>query len=130
MPSYIVRQNDNTWMPSTANLSPHLKNIVHEKVTSQIGVDPYNAEPLHYELEGLWSYNKLKSGYRIIYAICGDCRKKKAMTMNNCSNCKEVTDNSVVLWVFGSHDVYEDLKRARKKAWEKLVKQRRHDRRR
>lgn len=126
MPKYIIRQRDSSWIPSTQNLSPHMKKIINDKIENHISVYPSNAECLHYELEGLWSYNKLKTDSRIIYAICEDCRKRELTIMNTCKECKEMTDNTIILWVFGGHDdVYKNLKRTRKKAWKKLVKQRR-----
>jgi hypothetical protein len=45
--------------------------------------------------------------------------------MNNCQDCDGVEDNTVILWAFGGHDIYEELRRRRKKAWEKIIRQKR-----
>ncbi|MBA7493601.1 hypothetical protein ES702_04160 [subsurface metagenome] len=129
MPIYIIRQKDVSWIPSTQNLTSHMKKIINDKIKNHIGVSPYKEECLHYELEGLWSYNKLETDSRIIYAICEDCRKRELTIMNTCQDCEEMTDNTIILWVFAGHEVYKNLKRTRKKAWKKLVKQRRRKRR-
>ncbi len=105
-----------------------MKTIINDKVENHIKPQPYNAEILDYELKGLWSYNKLSGDNRIIYAICEDCRNRKLTTMNKCVDCKDMADNTIILWVFGCHDTYEDLKRERKKDWKKTVKQRRQNR--
>jgi Txe/YoeB family toxin of Txe-Axe toxin-antitoxin module len=125
---YIIRVKDAAWIPSTQNLPPQLKIIINDKVENHIAVQPYHSERLDYELSGLWSYNKIQSDSRIIYAICEDCRKRKLTAMNNCGECKELPDNTIMLWIFGGHDMYEDLKREREKAWKKTVKQRRRER--
>jgi hypothetical protein len=83
---------------------------------------------LHYELEGLWSYNKLKTGGRIIYAVCEDCRKKGATVINNCSVCAKMANDSILLWEYNEHDIYADLKMGRAKGWKKFVKQKHRER--
>jgi Txe/YoeB family toxin of Txe-Axe toxin-antitoxin module len=129
MSPYNIRQKDDAWVPSTKTLPQQLKIIINDKVLNHIAVQPYHSEKLDYELSGLWSYNKLSGDNRIIYAICEDCRKRKLTTMNNCVDCKEVPDNTIMLWLFGGHDdVYIDLRRQRKKPWKKTVKQQRQDR--
>ena len=128
MSPYNIRVKDDAWIPSTKNLPPQLKIIINDKVENNIAVQPYHSERLDYELSGLWSYNKIQSDSRIIYAICEDCRKRKFTTMNNCGECKELPDNTIMLWILGGHDMYKDLKREREKAWKKTVKQRRRER--
>ena len=119
--SYELRQNE-LWEDTTQDLSPKMKRIVNDKVLNHIKPNPRDSEPLHFELEGLRSYNKLKSGNRIIFAICEDCRKGGFERVNNCQNCKEIADNTIMLFAFGGHDVYDWLGRKRKKAWKKAKK--------
>lgn len=128
MPSYDIRQRDDTWIPSIRNLPQQMRIIINDKVTNHIVEQPYHSERLDYELSGLWSYNKMSTDSRIIYAICEDCRKRKLTGMNNCVDCEEVPNNTIILWVFGGHDLYKSLRRDREKAWKKTVKQRRRER--
>jgi hypothetical protein len=127
MRKYRVFTNDDLWPPSVRCLPEHVRRIIDDKVLNFIGVEPYNAEELSYELTGLWSYNNLKTGGRIIYAICEDCRKKRATIMNNCKVCGQMANDIIMLWVFTDHD-YEELRRGRERAWSKMVKQKRHER--
>jgi mRNA-degrading endonuclease RelE of RelBE toxin-antitoxin system len=126
MSAYNIRVKEE-WIKSTANLPPHMKTIINEKVEN-IRERPYDTEALKAELDGLWSYNKLSTDSRIIYAICEDCRKRKLVAMNNCVDCKEMNNKTVMLWVFGGHSIYDILKRERSKAWKKAMKQIRRER--
>lgn len=118
---YELRQTD-LWEATTKGLSSKMKEIVNDKVLNHIKPKPYSSEPLHLELEGLWSYYKRKTGDRIIFAVCEDCRKRKLESVNNCVNCKEIPDNTIMLFAFGGHDIYELLKRKRRKVWKKAKK--------
>jgi len=128
MSKYILRQKDDLWWRTTRGLSEHMKQIVRDKVENHIAERPYDEEELGYELSGLWSYNKMETNSRIIYSICEDCRKKKWTEMNHCDDCKDMANNTVTLWAFGGHNIYEDLRRMRKKTWKKVVKQKRRER--
>ena len=114
--------------PSVTGLNEHVRKIIDDKVLNSIKIDPFGNEELHYELEGLWSYNKLKTGGRIIYAICEDCRKKGATIINNCSICTEMENDVILLWEYNDHDIYADLKLARAKGWKKFIKQKHNGR--
>jgi len=126
--NYEVRQNK-LWEFTTLGLSPKMKGIVDDKVLNHIKPNPRGSEPLRFELEGLRSYNKIKSGNRIIFAICEDCRKGGYESVNNCPDCEEITDNTIMLFAFGGHDIYKDLERKRKKALEKVRKKKKLRRR-
>ena len=119
---YQVYQNNDSWVPSTSNLSPKMKEIVNDKVINHIKHNPYDSEYLRMGLEGLRSYNKLETDSRIIFAICEECRKNGFETANNCKDCKNISDNSVMLFAFGGHDLYEKLGRQRSKVVEKARK--------
>jgi len=113
----VVRQKD-SWGKTTQGLSQPVKGIVHDKVWNHIRHKPYSYEYLSLELEGLRSF-KFPSGDRIIFAICKECRKNGFVSVNNCPECKEIADNTIMLFVFGSHDIYTSLGRKRKKEWKR-----------
>ena len=52
-------------------LNPSTRQVVKKVHISKIRADPYLAEPLRYELKGLWSYHfsHQAAQYRIIYEI-------------------------------------------------------------
>lgn len=112
--TYFLRQND-LWVETSSHLSNKMKKIVDDKVINNIKLKPYNSEYLRLDLEGLRSYNKLKSGYRIIFAICEECRKNSFEEANNCMDCDNIDDNTIMLFAVGEHDIYNDLERKRKK---------------
>lgn len=114
---YVVRQKD-SWEITTQGLPKHMKGIVHDKVWNHIRHKPYSYEYLSLELEGLRSF-KFQSGDRIIFAICEECRKNGFESVNNCPDCEEIAGNTIMLFVFGSHDIYERLGRKRRKEWKK-----------
>lgn len=114
------------WKVTTQGLSNKMKRIVNDKVENHIKHRPYDQEPLQGSLEGLWSYNKLKSDNRIIFAICEDCRKRGLTSVNNCYECEKFSDDdTIMLWAFGGHDFYKRLERKRKKTWKKAKKKKR-----
>lgn len=119
---YQLRVNNNLWISSTSSLSDKMKEIVDDKVLNHIKLDPYNSEYLRMELEGLRSYNELKTDSRIIFAICEECRKNGFQTANNCLDCNKMLDNTIMLFAFGGHDLYDSLGRKRSKAVEKARK--------
>lgn len=119
---YRLYRNDDTWIRSTSNLSPRMKQIINDKVVNHIQPNPYGQEYLHFGLEGLRSYNKLETNSRIIFAICEECRKNELQTANNCRNCKNIPEDAIMLFAFGGHDLYDKLGKQRSKAVEKAKK--------
>lgn len=126
---YELRQTE-LWENTTQRLSKKMKRIINDKVLNHIKPHPYDSEYLALELEGLRSYNKLRSGNRIIFAICEECRKGGFQSVNNCIDCEEISDNTIVLFAFGGHDIYADLGRKRKKMLQKAKKKKKRLRRR
>ena len=124
MPRTFKLRLKDTWKDTTKGLSDKMKGIINDKVENHIKYDPYGSESLYGPLEGLWSYNKLETDNRIIFAICGDCRKRGFTSVNNCSDCEEISDDTVMLFAFGGHDMYDTFGRQRKKAWEKAKRKR------
>lgn len=122
MPKTFQLRITDLWKDTTCDLSTKMKQIVNDKVENIIKYDPLGQEALHGSLEPLWSYNKIETDSRIIYAVCEDCRKRKLTTVNNCIGCSSYPNNTIFLWAFGGHDTYRKLERQREKAWKKAKK--------
>lgn len=61
--------------------------------------NPYrNSEELTGKFEGKRRIYVGKAGYRLIYSICEDCRKKHYETFNSCLDCQKRDNNSVVFF--------------------------------
>lgn len=127
---YQLFTYNDLWIPSYAKLSPRMKTIVDDKVNNHIKNDPHDSEYLRMELEGLRSYNRFETDNRIIFAICGECRRNGFEMANNCKDCKNIPDNAIMLFVCDGHDLYKKLGRKRSKAVKKARRLRRRRRRR
>jgi len=119
---YELRTVDDLWRPRFESLPKRMKEIVNDKILNHIKPAPYDSEYLRMELEGLRSYNELETDSRIIFAICEECRKNGFQPANNCRNCGEIPDNTIMLFAFGGHGLYAELGRKRSKAVDKARK--------
>lgn len=119
---YKLMTVDKYWQATTDHLSDQEKTIIDDKIQNVIRYDPYDSELLQGELKGLRSYNKIKSGNRIIFAICYECRNGGWTTVNNCIDCDSTGNNVVKLFGAGPHSLYDILKRKRQKMYKKRKK--------
>jgi hypothetical protein len=94
-------------------LPKEIKDRINLAVESDLKVNPYGSESLKVSLRGLRSY-QLRGGYRIIFAICKECRKGGFTRLNNCEDCSKHPDNTVMLFLCGSHDIYKEMERLRR----------------
>ena len=106
---------DKYWDDTFNRLSIQEKQIIDDKLMNVVRFYPYDSEPLQKELAGLYSYNRIGSGNRIIFAICYECRKGGFTKVNNCKDCNDMGNDVVKLFVAGPHYVYESLKIERRK---------------
>jgi len=105
---------DKSWNATFNDLSEQEKKVIDDKIWNVIRLNPYDSEPLQKELEGLYSYNKIESGNRIVFAICYECRKRGFTKVNNCLDCESVGNDVVKLFAAGRHDaLYNYLSRKR-----------------
>lgn len=58
---------------------------------------------LHGDLEGKRSFWVSKN-IRIIYAYCKLCRRLDHIKNNNCQDCQDMEDETVVFFTFGYHE--------------------------
>lgn len=127
-PYKLIKANG-YWEKYFKNLPTPMQRIIDDKIMDHIRWTPYNTEQLGEELTGLWSYNKLESGYRIGYAVCEHCRKKGFTKVNNCKDCASVYDEygdkTIKLFFCGPHPIYEDFKRKNGKRRRKALQKRR-----
>lgn len=74
--------------------------VLKKRVADQIEEmknDPFrNSIELDYELKGK---RRIRVGdYRLIYAVCIDCRKKGYTKFNQCYECESKNDNAIVFF--------------------------------
>ena len=124
MPKTFNLRMTSLWVETTQGLSDKMKKLVNEKVEI-IKNNPFGFESLKGALEGLWSYNRFKTDNRIIFAICEDCRRRKLVKLNNCIGCENFSNETIMLWAFGGHDLYDKLGRQREKTWKQVKKKNR-----
>lgn len=93
----------------TSHLNSQIKkrfSTVRKSVKNKIAAlskDPFQGEPLKYDLVGLRSV-KVKRNYILIYTICKECRDKEISQNVNCASCNEVADKTIVCFLVGPHD--------------------------
>ena len=81
-------------------------NIIEQDVT----LGPYASDPLMYDLKGKREYRV--GDYRIIFAICEECRTKRLEQFNGCKDCKKHGRNDVILFDVGHRSrILEEMKR-------------------
>lgn len=68
---------------------------------------PYNSKILKGNCKGKRSLRV--HGYRIIFAICEECREKNHTRLNGCKDCKKHGRNDIIMFTCGprSH-IYEE----------------------
>jgi hypothetical protein len=119
---YEIRIVDKSWKGYWNKLGPEEQIVVDDKIMNVLRFKPYESESLEAELKGMRSYNKLESDLRIYYVICYECRKGGFTKVNNCPDCSLVKDNVVKLFAVGSHSIYAELSRERRKRLRKRGK--------
>lgn len=75
-------------------------NILENRITNQIEdmkTDPFrNSIELTHELKGK---RRVKVGdYRLVYAVCEECRKKGYENFNGCYDCESKPVNSIIFF--------------------------------
>lgn len=58
---------------------------------------------LHGDLEGKRSFS-VSRNIKILYAYCKRCRQEDHVKLNNCENCSNLEDETVVFFTFDYHD--------------------------
>jgi hypothetical protein len=119
---YEIRVVEKTWHSYWDRLGDDEKKIVDDKIMRVLRFKPYEAEGLEGELQGMRSYNKLESGLRIYFVICHECKKGGFTKVNNCPDCSDMQENVVKLFAAGSHTIYDELSRERRKRLRKRGK--------
>lgn len=67
-----------------------------EEAIGEICNAPEKSKLLKGEFEGKRSYSF--GNYRIVFAICGECRRRGFVRLNRCRDCGEKPDNSIVFF--------------------------------
>lgn len=93
-----------------------IKKSIQKKI-QQILKDPLGpqTEPLAFDLVGLRSA-AVKKSFRLLFAVCEECRRLGHQAENNCFGCSEMPDNTVYFFTISPHDdAYAIAKKLRKK---------------
>ena len=85
----------------------HFKKVLANKI-QLLSQNPYThckSELLVGDLKGLRSARITKS-FRVIYAVCEECRAKKSQALVGCSRsiCKELSMHTIVFLTVGPHE--------------------------
>jgi hypothetical protein len=81
-----------------------------EKAVSEIAADPYASDLLKISLKGKRDYRV--GDYRIVFAICEECRRESWVQFNRCADCKKHGRNDFILFDVGHRGkIYEELAR-------------------
>lgn len=80
-----------------------IKKLVQKKVDMIIESPLTIGEPLKGNFQGFYSC-PVKRNFIIIYLFCEVCRKKNDDVIVNCSDCKEMPDNTLKFVLLGPHD--------------------------
>ena len=75
--------------------NPELKKRIEEAI-GEVCSASEKSKLLKGEFEGKRSYSF--GNYRIVFAICRECRKRGFVRFNRCSDCGEKPDNSIVFF--------------------------------
>ena len=98
---------------------PHLKNRFRKKKDYILQNPKFLGEPLKKNLNGLRSF-PLARHFIIIYLVCEDCRELKQQDINNCFQCEQIPEESVIFLLFGPHDfTYKSAMKIRKELHKK-----------
>lgn len=77
-------------------LDPHIQRMINKAIQEILFCYPYESKPLKYELEGKRSL-RIKD-YRIVFAICEECRKLNQTQLNGCKDCKKHGTNDIIMF--------------------------------
>jgi mRNA-degrading endonuclease RelE of RelBE toxin-antitoxin system len=81
-------------------LDKSAQKIIDRMIKEELSLEPYESKRLvSPELRGKRSIRK--GDYRIIFAICQECKKLHEDRINNCYGCKRYGTNNVMIFLCG-----------------------------
>ena len=84
-----------------------------DKAVGEITTNPYASDLLKIPLKGKRDYRI--GDYRIIFAICEECRRENWVEFNRCSECKKHGRNDFILFDAGHRGrIYQEIARLQK----------------
>lgn len=83
---------------------PHLKERFKKKKEHILKAPIQLGEPLRGNLNGLRSFPFVEN-FIITYIVCEECRQLQQEDINNCRDCGNIPENSVIFLDFGPHDL-------------------------
>jgi mRNA-degrading endonuclease RelE of RelBE toxin-antitoxin system len=84
-----------------------------DKAVREIASNPYASELLKIALKGKRNYRI--GDYRVIFAVCEECRRENWVELNGCSDCKKHGRNDFILFDAGHRgSIYQEIERLQK----------------
>jgi mRNA-degrading endonuclease RelE of RelBE toxin-antitoxin system len=81
-----------------------------EKAVREIATDPYASDLLRVSLKG--KRDRRVGEYRIVFAVCEECRRENWTGLNGCSDCKKHGRNDFILFDVGHRGrIYDEVAR-------------------
>ncbi|MGB9694343.1 MAG: type II toxin-antitoxin system RelE family toxin [Caldisericaceae bacterium] len=104
--AYRVFQTDE-FAREFRKLGPQVQKLLDNAIREILFNRPYSSKVLKENLKGKRS---LRVGnYRIIFAICEECRKENYVQLNGCKDCKKHGTNDIIMFTCGPRSkVYEE----------------------
>lgn len=113
-PDYVAVYSPD--FPNALRKYSAIRRLIQKKI-EQIVHDPLGpqTERLGHDLVGLRSAS-VKKSFRLIFAVCEECRRLGYQAVNNCFDCADQPERTVYFFTVGSHDdAYAIAKRLRSK---------------
>ena len=81
-----------------------LKKVIESRVKALSDFPLHDSKLLHGRFLGK-RRTYVGKKYRIIYSICEECREKNYKRFNQCPDCEEKPDKSIILWDVNKREV-------------------------
>jgi len=95
---------------SVSKLDKAIRARVDEAISKDITADPYASDLLKHFLKGKREYRV--GDYRVVFAICEECRAQKFEQFNGCKDCHNRGRNDIILFDVGHRGrIYKELER-------------------
>lgn len=104
--TYRVFQTDEFYR-EFRKLDPQVQKMLDNAIQEILFHHPYESKILKGNLKGKRSLRV--RNYRIVFAICEECRENNYVRLNGCKDCKKHGRNDIIMFTCGPRsEVYEE----------------------